>query len=92
MKGKLSNRCRHVKHQGGVKNSIQLLARVIPESSYATRFDVARYYESTDHDVLLLKLQLMQVSEGSQDIVQQYFSLTDRRGVGCCMIAGMSPS
>jgi len=53
LKGKLSAYCTHVKHHGGVKKSLRLLTRVIPEFRYAARFDVARYYESIDHAVLL---------------------------------------
>jgi hypothetical protein len=40
--GKLSAYCTHVKGHGGVKKSLRLLTRVIPEFFYATRFDVAR--------------------------------------------------
>ena len=92
LKGKLSKRCTHVKSHGGVKKSIRLLVRAIPEFSYAARFDVARYYDSIDHDVLLLQLKDMQVSSYSQDIVRQYLALPDRRKLGRGMIAGGSLS
>ncbi len=62
LKGKLSAYCTHVKGHGGVKKSLRLLTRVIPEFRYAARFDVARYYESIDHGVLLSQLKTMQVS------------------------------
>ena len=90
--GKLSTYCTHVKHHGGVKKSLRLLTWVIPEFRYAARFDVARYYESIDHDVLLSQLEKMQVSQHSHDIVQQYLALPDRRNFGKGMIAGGSLS
>ncbi len=65
LKGKLSTHCTHVKGHGGVKKSLRLLHRVIPEFRYAARFDVARYYESIDYDVLLSQLKKMQVSQHS---------------------------
>ena len=92
LKGKLSAYCTHVKHHGGVKKSLRLLTRVIPEFRYAARFDVARYYESIDHAVLLSQLKKMQVSQHNQDIVQQYLALPDRRNSGRGMIAGGSLS
>jgi len=92
LKGKLSAYCTHVKGHGGVKKSLRLLTRVIPGFRYAARFDVARYYESIDHDVLLSQLKTMQVSQHNQDIVQQYLALPDRRNTGKGMIAGGSLS
>jgi hypothetical protein len=92
LKGKLSAYCTHVKGHGGVKKSLRLLTRVIPEFRYAARFDVARYYESIDHAVLLSQLKEMQVSQHNQDIVQQYLALPDRRNSGKGMIAGGSLS
>jgi len=62
LKGKLSAYCTHVKGHGGVNKSLRLLTRVIPGFRYAARFDVARYYESIDHGVLLSQLKTMQVS------------------------------
>jgi len=92
LSGELSAYCTHVKHHGGVKKSLRLLTRVIPEFRYVARFDVARYYESIDHDVLLGLLKEMQVSQYSQNIVQQYLALPDRRNSGIGMIAGGSLS
>ena len=92
LKGKLSAYCTHVKGHGGVKKSLRLLTRVIPGFRYAARFDVARYYESIDHGVLLSQLKTMQVSQQNQDIVQQYLALPDRRNTGKGMIAGGSLS
>ena len=92
LKGKFSARCTHVKGHGGVKKSLRLLTRVIPGFRYAARFDVARYYESIDHNILLSQLKKMQVSQRSQHIVQQYLALPDRRNTGKGMIAGGSLS
>ena len=92
LKGKLSTYCTHVKHHGGVKKSLRLLTRVIPGFRYAARFDIARYYESIDHAVLLTQLKKLQVSQHNQDIVQQYLALPDRRNSGKGMIAGGSLS
>jgi len=75
-----------------VKKSLRLLTRVIPGFRYAARFDVARNYESIDHDVLLSQLKRMQVSQHNQDIVQQYLALPDRCNSCRGMIAGDSLS
>ena len=92
LRTKLSPYCTHLKHHGGVKRSLRLLMRVLPEFCYVARFDVARYYESIDHAVLLRQLQRLQVSQASQLIVQQYLALPDRRNTGKGMIAGGSLS
>ena len=75
-----------------MKKSLRLLTRVIPGFRYAARFDVARNYESIDHDVLLSQLKRMQVSQHNQDIVQQYLALADRCNSCRGMIAGDSLS
>ena len=92
LKTKLSPYCTHVKHHGGVKRSLRLLMRVLPAFCYVARFDVARYYESIDHAVLLRQLQTLQVSQASELIVQQYLALPDRRNTGKGMIASGSLS
>jgi len=92
LKGKISARCTHVKGHGGVKKALRLLTRDVAHFSFAARFDVARYYDSIDHGVLLSQLNKMQVSQHNQDIVQQYLALPDKRNTGKGMIAGGSLS
>jgi RNA-directed DNA polymerase len=92
LKGKLSSRCTHVKNHGGVKKSLRLLTRDLSHFRFAARFDVAQYYESINHAVLLGQLSAMKVSEQSQDIVRQYLSLPDNAHTGKGMIAGGSLS
>jgi len=92
LKGKLSSYCTHVKGHGGVKKSLRLLTRVIPKFRYAARFDVASYYDSIDHSVLLQQLKEMEVSQHSHNVVQQYLGLPDKRRTGKGMIAGGSLS
>ena len=89
--GKLSAQCTHVKGHGGVKKSLPLLTRVIPEFCYATRFDVARQYESIDHGHFTESTE-EKASQYSQNIVPQYLALPDRHNAGKGTIAGGSLS
>nr|HIL74674.1 hypothetical protein [Rhodospirillales bacterium] len=59
LKGKFSARCTHANGRAGIKKSLRLLTRVIPEFRYAARFDVARYYNSIGHDILLSQLRVL---------------------------------
>jgi RNA-directed DNA polymerase len=92
LKGKFSSRCTHIKNHGGVKKSFRLLTRDLSHFRFATRFDVAQYYESINHNVLLGQLSTMKVCKQSQDIVRQYLSLPDNAQTGKGMIAGVSLS
>jgi hypothetical protein len=56
------------------------------------RFDVARYYESIDHEVLLRILRQRGASAASAAVVAGYLRLPDRKHSGRGMTAGGSLS
>ena len=56
------------------------------------RFDVARYYERIDHEVLLVILRQRGASAASEAVVADYLRLPDRRHNGRGMTAGSSRS
>ena len=45
--------CLHLKGHGGVKGAWRHIMRQQANQRYVARFDVARYYESIDHQILL---------------------------------------
>ena len=63
----------------------------LPFSTRITaRFDVARYYETIDHEVLLAILRQRGASAASEAVVTDYLRLSDRRRSGRGMTAGGS--
>ena len=86
--GKLYRTCVHLKGHGGVKGALRYIARRQPNYRYVARFDVARYYESMRHDLLLDLLEQMGASAQSRAIVKDYLRLPDRRQSGRGMSAG----
>ena len=83
---------RHLKGHGGVKGALRYIARRQANYRYVARFDVARYYESMRHDLLLDLLERMGASSQSRAIVKDYLRLPDSRQTGCGMTAGGSLS
>ena len=59
---------------------------------YVARFDVARYYESIDHEVLLAILRQRGASAESHAVVADYLRLPDRHRSERGMTAGGSLS
>ena len=92
LRGKLYRTCFHLKGHGGVKGALRYIARRQPNYRYVARFDVARYYESMRHDLLLDLLEQMGASSQSRAVVKDYLRLPDRRQTGCGMTAGGSLS
>jgi len=90
--GKLYRTCVHLKGHGGVKGALRYIARRQPNYRYVARFDVARYYESMRHDLLLDLLEQMGASSQSRAVVKDYLRLPDRRQSGRGMSAGGSLS
>ena len=70
LRGKLYRSCAHLKGHGGVKGALRYIARRQPNYRYVARFDVARYYESMRHDLLLDLLGRMGASSQSRAIVK----------------------
>ena len=74
-----------IKHMGDEKVSDEA-----EESSihFVARFDVARYYESMQHDVLLATLRQMGSSAQSISVVKEYLQKPDVHATGVGMNAG----
>lgn len=49
----LSPRCTHIKGGGGVKGAVSEIAAQIASFHFVARFDVASYYDSMQHRILL---------------------------------------
>ncbi len=80
--------CMHVKGHGGVKGGVRFVHRHAAERGWVARFDIASYYASLDHGVLLGLV----VSAGGDDrlvaLVSDYLRLPDRSATGRGMVAG----
>ena len=86
--GRLHRCCAHLKGHGGVKGTLRQLTRCAPAFRFVARFDVARYYESMVHAVLLNLLQTRGASPQSLAVVQQYLQLPEGKRTGVGMTAG----
>ncbi len=84
--------CTHFRGHGGVKGTIRTLAKISEEYRFVARFDVARYYDSMDHQILLKLLARETPSGRLFSIVRDYLAFPDRRGSGRGMVAGGSLS
>lgn len=84
--------CVHLKGHGGVKGALRHIMRHQSRHRYVARFDVARYYESIDHEVLLEILQRRGASAASKAVVADYLRLPDWHCTGRGMTAGGSLS
>ena len=80
--------CTHIKGHGGVKGNLRLLTRCCEDYHFVARFDVARYYESMQHEVLLDTLLQMGASTQSHAVVEAYLQKPDVHGTGVGMTAG----
>ena len=76
----------------GVKGTVRTLTGIAPEYRFVARFDVARYYDSMDHSVLLALLAREDPSERLFAIVSEYLARPDMRRTGRGMVAGGSLS
>ena len=88
----LHRSCVHLKGHGGVKGALRRIMGQQGSHRYVARFDVARYYESIDHEVLLRILRQRGASAASAAVVADYLRLPDRKRSGCGMTAGGSLS
>ena len=85
--------CTHLKGNGSVKGAIRTLQRGLPDAPFVARFDIASYYRSMRHDVLLNLLRVTGASVEDVAVVHDYLALPDTRHTGCGMVAsgGLSP-
>ena len=79
--------CVHLKGHGGVKGALRYIMQQQGIHHYVARFDVARYYESIDHEVLLAILRQRGASAASEAVVADYLRLPDRHRSGRGMTA-----
>ena len=75
----LSPFCTHVKGHGGVKGAVREVQMKLPEYAYVARFDVASYYDSIDHAVLLRLLAEAGVAHDLLMLVRQYLVLPEAK-------------
>jgi hypothetical protein len=85
--------CTHVKGHGSVKGAIRTLLRGLPDAPFVARFDIASYYQSMRHDVLLGQLRSTGACDADVAVVHDYLALPDTRHTGRGMVAsgGLSP-
>ncbi len=85
--------CTHLKGHGSVKGAIRTLQRDLPDAPFVARFDIASYYQSMRHDVLLGQLRATGAGDEDVAVVRDYLALPDTRHTGRGMVAsgGLSP-
>jgi hypothetical protein len=88
----LSSLCCNVKNHGGIKGALKSLQSCLAEFPFAARFDVASYYDSIRHDILLHQLAQTGLPEDGLDTVRQYLEAPDKGQTGVSLTAGGSLS
>ena len=70
--GHIPPSCTHLKGHGGVKGAIRTLTAKHPGARFVARFDIARYYKSMRHDVLLSELRATGAGPEDVAVVREY--------------------
>jgi RNA-directed DNA polymerase len=93
LKEHIPRSCTHLKGNGSVKGAIRTLLRDLSHAPFVARFDIASYYRSMRHDVLLSQLRATGARVEDVAVVCDYVTLPDTRHSGCGMVAsgGLSP-
>ncbi|MFT4627071.1 MAG: RNA-directed DNA polymerase [Myxococcota bacterium] len=91
--GHIPRSCTHLRGCGGVKGAIRVLRTDLDAAPYVARFDIASYYTSMRHDVLLAQLRRTGAADDDVAVVRDYLSLPDTGATGRGMVAsgGLSP-
>jgi len=84
----LSPLCMHVKGRGGVKETVRIVQTSLKNFPFVARFDIASYYDSIVHDVLLQQLEHAGTPPHLMEIVRQYLELPDSMRTGRGLVAG----
>lgn len=92
LKPYLKPSCTHIKRNGGVKGTARYLTRQLCHFQFVARFDIASYYQSMQHDVILKELDDLHIDPPLQKIVQEYLQVPDCSNTGIGMVAGGSLS
>lgn len=89
----ISRACTHVKGHGGMKGCIRDVQRQLPDYPFVARFDVASYYDTISHDILLNQVALSGCPLPLMYIVRQYLASpdTENSGVGLSSGGSLSP-
>ena len=85
---KLGPYCMHLKGRGGIKGSVRLLHRKLAQFPYSARVDVASYYGSVDHNILIKQLLDFNLPKPIMDIIKDYISIPDSEQNGKGIVAG----
>jgi len=88
----LSKLCTHAKCHGGVKGTIRALQSEIKHFTFVARFDVASYYDSINHAILLNQVAQANAPTEVLDVVRQYLEVPDAGRTGAGLTAGGSLS
>ena len=80
--------CTHVRGHGGVKGAIRTLRHALPRATFVARFDIAAYYDSIRHDVLLNQWRDVATTPEARTVVRDYLQHPDTRRTGCGLVAG----
>ena len=85
--------CTHHRGHGGVKGAIRRLHGALGQANFVARFDIASYYKSIQHDLLMAQLEQAGASESELALAEDYLRLPDRQGSGRGIVAsaGLSP-
>ena len=76
----LSRRCTHLKGHGGGKGAVRAVRKHVPRHRFVCRTDVASYYASIDHGLLLDRLVRFVPERGILNLVGQYLTRTAEWG------------
>ncbi|MCP5110304.1 MAG: hypothetical protein GY953_05670, partial [bacterium] len=68
--------CTHVRGHGGAKAAVRAALEHLPENGFVFRTDVASYYDSISHRLLLERLERYVADPGILDLVRQYLRRT----------------
>ena len=66
----------------------QLIQRLLARTRFVGRFDVASYYRSIRHDLLVAQLRAARVPERLRALIDDYLRLPDTRATGRGLVAG----
>ncbi len=76
----VSERCAHVKGNGGAKGAVREAARRLADHRFVMRTDVKSYYASIDHIALLDRLAAVIGDRTVLNLIGQYLRRTSERG------------
>ncbi|NKB87178.1 MAG: reverse transcriptase [Acidobacteria bacterium] len=94
----ISPRCTHVKGNGGAHGAIAAVREQLPQHRFVARTDVAAYYDSIDHELLLQRIERFVPDRAVLNLLGQYLRYTVEWGglftdnrTGICRGCSLSP-